>query len=236
MGYLDGDTVTVDAVLTKKGREILGKGGSLNITSFTLSDTGVDYTLWNTAHPSGSANYGEAIENLPMLEAGVHAQDHHRNRLITLNQDTIAIPAIEVSAPGLATSTNTLTFDDTHINGITVSITPKGFASNQMGEIYLVLADPIFSVDAQFRKDLSGTTHTFYRELGYPTDKEYVIKNRDKNGTYHAHFTPNIQKKIGLQTSVLFVMPSIGAYNFITLKNNVEDKKRRTLPGSITKG
>ena len=64
MGYLDNASITVDAVLTKKGREILKDGGALNISSFTLSDVGVDYTLWNTSHPSGSAKYGEAIENL----------------------------------------------------------------------------------------------------------------------------------------------------------------------------
>ena len=82
MGYLDNSSITVDAVLTKKGREILKNGGDLNITSFTLSDTGVDYSLWNADHPSGSAFYGEAIENLPMLEANVHAEYNLRNRLI----------------------------------------------------------------------------------------------------------------------------------------------------------
>ena len=77
MGYLDNSSITVDAVLTKKGRELLKDsgavgadgvpvGGGLNITSFTLSDTGVDYSLFNTSHPSGSAFYGEAIENLPI--------------------------------------------------------------------------------------------------------------------------------------------------------------------------
>ena len=66
MGYLDNTSVTVDAVLTKKGREILSRGQQLNITSFTCSDEGVDYTLWNPDHPSGSAYYGEAIENLTM--------------------------------------------------------------------------------------------------------------------------------------------------------------------------
>ena len=81
MGYLDNASITVDAVLTKKGREILKNGGNLNITSFTMSDTGVDYTLWNPDHPSGSAFYGEAIEDLPMLEASVHAEYNLRNRL-----------------------------------------------------------------------------------------------------------------------------------------------------------
>ena len=94
MGYLDNSSITVDAVLTKKGREILKNGGSLNISSFTVSDNGVDYRLWNPDHASGSAFYGEAIENLPMLEASVHAEYNLRNRLISLNQNTIAIPAL----------------------------------------------------------------------------------------------------------------------------------------------
>ena len=95
MGYLDNTSITVDAVLTKKGREILSNpGGRLEINSFTLSDTGVDYTLWNPDHPSGSAFYGEAIENLPQLEASVHAEYNLRNRLISLNQNTVAVPAL----------------------------------------------------------------------------------------------------------------------------------------------
>ena len=55
MGYLSKDEITVDAVLTKKGRQMISLGNQLNITAFTLSDTGVDYTLWNPDHPSGSA-------------------------------------------------------------------------------------------------------------------------------------------------------------------------------------
>ena len=70
MGYLNNQVVTVDAILTKKGRELLAKGdGSFNITQFALSDDEVDYTLYNPNHPSGSAYYGEAIENMPLLEA-----------------------------------------------------------------------------------------------------------------------------------------------------------------------
>ena len=66
MGYLNNQIITVDAILTKKGRELLAKGdGSFNITQFALSDDEVDYTLYNPNHPSGSAFYGEAIENMP---------------------------------------------------------------------------------------------------------------------------------------------------------------------------
>ena len=62
MGYLNNQVITVDAILTNKGRELLAKGnGDFNITQFALSDDEIDYTLYNPTHPSGSAYYGEAI-------------------------------------------------------------------------------------------------------------------------------------------------------------------------------
>ena len=69
MGILDNDTVVVDAILTKIGRQKLANGQPLNITKFAFGDTGVDYTLYNPNHPSGSDSYGTAITSLPMLEA-----------------------------------------------------------------------------------------------------------------------------------------------------------------------
>ncbi len=69
MGILDNDTVIVDAILTKLGRQKLADGQPLNISQYAFGDTGVDYTLYNSGHPSGSDSYGSAITNLPMLEA-----------------------------------------------------------------------------------------------------------------------------------------------------------------------
>ena len=68
MGYLDNTSITVDAILTKRGRELLARGdGSFNITQFALADDEIDYTLFNENHPNGSQYYGEAIENMPLL-------------------------------------------------------------------------------------------------------------------------------------------------------------------------
>jgi len=97
MGYLDNSTITVDAVLTKQGRRLLAQGQPLGITSFALSDNGIDYNLWNTGHPSGSAYYGEAIENLPQPEALPQAEYFMRNKLVTLGRDTTALPIIDAS-------------------------------------------------------------------------------------------------------------------------------------------
>ena len=69
MGILDNDTVIVDAILTKAGRQKLAAGQNLGIRKFSFGDTGVDYTLYNPNHPSGSDSYGSAITSLPMLEA-----------------------------------------------------------------------------------------------------------------------------------------------------------------------
>ena len=69
MGILDNDTVIVDAILTKLGRQKLANGRPLGITRYAFGDTGVDYTLYNPNHPSGSDSYGKAITDLPMLEA-----------------------------------------------------------------------------------------------------------------------------------------------------------------------
>ena len=69
MGLLDNDTVIVDAILTKKGRQKLANWQPLGFTQYAFGDTGVDYTLYNSAHPSGSSAYGSAITSLPMLEA-----------------------------------------------------------------------------------------------------------------------------------------------------------------------
>jgi len=70
MSYLQNTSVIVDAILTKKGRELLARNdGSFRITQFSLADDEIDYTLYNPSHPSGSAFYGEAIEAMPILQA-----------------------------------------------------------------------------------------------------------------------------------------------------------------------
>jgi len=97
MGYLDNTSVVVDAILTKKGRELLSRNdGSFQITQFSLSDDEVDYTLYNPNHPSGSAYYGEAIEAMPVLEAFPDDNEIMKYKLITLPRGTAKIPVIDI--------------------------------------------------------------------------------------------------------------------------------------------
>ena len=96
MGYLNNSVVTVDAILTKKGRELLARGdGSFRITQFALADDEIDYTLYNTSHPSGSAYYGEAIENMPLLEAFPDETQVMKYKLTTLPRGTAKLPILE---------------------------------------------------------------------------------------------------------------------------------------------
>jgi len=97
MGYLNNVTVTVDTILTKKGRELLARGdGSFKITQFSLSDDEIDYTLYNPTHPSGSAFYGEAIENMPLLEAFPDETQIMKYKLITLPRGTSKLPVLNL--------------------------------------------------------------------------------------------------------------------------------------------
>jgi len=94
MGYLDNSSVTVEAILTKKGREILSKGGTLNVTKFALADDEVDYSLWQPDHPLGTNYYGALIENMPVLEAHPDETQIMRYKLVTLPKATTKMPIV----------------------------------------------------------------------------------------------------------------------------------------------
>jgi len=97
MGYLNNSVITVDAILTKKGRELLARGdGSFRITQFALADDEIDYTLYNPSHPSGSAFYGEAIENMPLLEAFPDETQIMKYKLSTLPRGTSKLPLLDI--------------------------------------------------------------------------------------------------------------------------------------------
>ena len=97
MGYLNNSVVTVDAILTKKGRELLARGdGSFKITQFALADDEIDYTLYNPSHPLGSAFYGEAIESLPLLEAFPDETQIMKYKLTTLPRGTAKLPILDL--------------------------------------------------------------------------------------------------------------------------------------------
>ena len=97
MAIINGDSsaVVVDAVLTKKGRELLSKGRDyFKISKYCFADDEVDYGLWDSDHPNGSNYYGIKIENLPLMEASTDGGKSMRNKLISLNKDQTRVSRI----------------------------------------------------------------------------------------------------------------------------------------------
>jgi hypothetical protein len=115
MGYLNNTVVTLDAILTTKGRELLARNdGSFRITQFALADDEIDYTLYNPDHPSGSAYYGQAIESLPLLEAFPEETQIMKYKLATLPRGTSKMPVLDIG-------TNVISLKQ----GASLAITPQ---------------------------------------------------------------------------------------------------------------
>ena len=101
MAYLDNSTITVDAILTKKGRERLSSGGKgqngFQITQFALGDDEIDYSLWDPTHADGTSAYGTVIENTPMFEAVSDETQIMRSKLLTLPKGTPKVPILDIA-------------------------------------------------------------------------------------------------------------------------------------------
>ena len=97
MGYLNNTIVTVDAILTDVGRQLLAQqNGQFQITQFALADDEIDYSLYNPTNPSGSAYYGQALENMPLLEAFPQATQTMKYKLVTLPRGTAKMPILDL--------------------------------------------------------------------------------------------------------------------------------------------
>lgn len=107
MSYLDDTTTQIDAILTKKGRQLLASGQGFNITQFAVSDDEVDYTLYTTSHPLGSAYYGSIIENMPIVEASPDETQSMRFKLVTLPKGTKNIPVISIGLTSIILTAGT---------------------------------------------------------------------------------------------------------------------------------
>lgn len=98
MAYLDGTSITIDAILTKKGRELLASGkNNFNVTSFALADDEIDYDLWNPNHTLGANYYGQAIEAMPILEANPDESIAMKYLLVSLDLNTVAVPYLSIA-------------------------------------------------------------------------------------------------------------------------------------------
>jgi len=129
MGYLDNSSITVDAILTKRGRELLSRNdGSFRITQFALGDDEVDYTLFNVNHPNGSQYSGEAIENMPLIEAIPDESNIMIHKLITLKRGTSKLPDVSKITLTIGATTNVLP-TTLNFEGVTNQAEPSGYTA-----------------------------------------------------------------------------------------------------------
>lgn len=218
MGYLNNASVTVDAILTTKGRQKLASGAAsgLGITYFALGDDEVDYDLWNPAHPLGSDYYGIVIENMPVLEASPIPDQNLKSKLITLPKGTTSLAYIQAAPPSVVSTqfkirigssqwvnTNSQTFKLSLGN-----IGASGANNNTLG--YTVYYDPryiaiqrltaptagvgAFNSMTSDKGDSSGTLE------GYPTGDEFSM---NLNGVaINRDFIPFLGKVITLSITI----------------------------------
>ena len=149
MGYLDNSSITVDAILTKRGRELLSKNdGSFKITQFALGDDEIDYSLFNENHPNGTQFSSEAIENMPLIEAIPNGANMMNSKLITLTRGANAIPYIQVTSDTISVN-----------QGQTFQVTPTTF--NLSGTNVAASEEYIFTIlDSRLQDDFVGTGGT----------------------------------------------------------------------------
>ena len=175
MGYLNNNSITTDAILTKKGRELLARNdGSFNITQFALADDEIDYGLWNPAHPLGSDYYGIIIENMPLVEAFADESNIMRYKLLSLPSKTARIPIISVgqssftlTAPGqvFTITPSTINYDAGNSTlGYTAILSNSNVATLQVAQPVANSVSPTlprFIGDAEAAQTVSATGFSF---------------------------------------------------------------------------
>ena len=170
MGFLDNTTITVDAILTKKGRELLARGqNEFRITKFALADDEIDYNLYDTSHPNGSNFYGAVIENMPLLEAFVDENQLMRYKLTTLPKETAKLPILELP-------NESLTFNGP---GITQTITPN--TRNGVDQSYIfILQDASIANITQLTSAGGGNVNAAVPPKRLPTgeiEDDFLVKS-----------------------------------------------------------
>jgi len=216
MGYLNNTTVTVDAILIKKGRELLARNdGSFRITQFSLADDEIDYTLYNPFHPSGSAFYGEAIENMPILEAFPDETQVMKYKLLTLPRGTAKLPVLEVGY-------TTITLKQ----GAALSITPQTL--NYLG------ADTTFEASGYTATIGDSRVLSVFQGTGVNTTDAATLNSTSTIGTNVSRTV--IGTTINLTaTTVNTLFGTANTLNTILTITGRDSGARLTIPLNITK-
>tara|TARA_R110000868_G_scaffold304305_3_gene564816 strand:- start:664 stop:1323 length:660 start_codon:yes stop_codon:yes gene_type:complete len=195
MGYLDKSTITVDAILTNRGRELLSQGSGANtfqITKFAVADDEVDYGLYRVDHPLGSNYYGAVIENMPVLEATPDETQTMRYKLVTITGNdltrfgNVVIPQIRAGNAGVTLGgTVTLYYNSTVGEGsipLKPTTTYTSTEEETENSYTLLLADSSLA-SIEITNPALGVVTANERGSIVANGKEFVIKAKNKTGS-----------------------------------------------------
>jgi len=220
MGYLDNSSITVDAILTKKGRELLAKGRDFFVISqFALADDEVDYELWNAAHPLGSDYYGIIIENMPIVEAVTDESYSLKYKLLTLPKNTIRIPQI-------LPNPTAITLEEGGNNQV-VTITTKNGGNETLGYTVTLINSDAASIIG----DGNGIANNA-DPVGPNEDKRSVTISTNQTFTITSKV---LADNIDISTRVIVVGNETGGREEITLSvtNNPDITVGNTIGGTL---
>ena len=204
MAYLDNNTITINAVLTKKGREVLAKTGGLNITAFALADDEIDYSQYNPTHPKGSSYYDVAIRNTPVMEPITDESQIMKYKLVTLNEGVSSVPTISVAQ-------STISVDRDYSGEILIAPSTNPTYNVTLGYTAILSNKSVGTLVVTETNSLdstSATIPTFAGDLGTQTSQA-VVGNKFRfipNATLNKTTTTNITivgNESGGNTSIL---------------------------------
>jgi hypothetical protein len=205
MAYLNNNILTVNAVLTKKGREILAKTGGLNITAFALADDEIDYTQFNPNHPLGSAYYDIAIRNTPIMEPITDESQSMKYKLVTLNDGITSVPTISVAQ-------SVITVDRDYTGEILISPSTNPTYNVTLGYTSILAnknVGTLIVTETNSLNSTSATVPTFSGDLTSQTS-QVVIGNKFR-------FVPNAGLSKTTTTNITIIGNESGGNTSITV-------------------
>jgi hypothetical protein len=128
-----------------------------------VADDEVDYTLYTTSHPLGSAYYGSIIESMPVLEASSDETQAMRYKLVSLDRGTKEIPVIS-----LGVSSYSLNYNDS------VVVSPTTTAELATAGYTAILYDGNVATLTTTQPLAAGTTVPFFN-VNQPTSANAVV-------------------------------------------------------------
>lgn len=205
MAYLNNNILTVNAVLTKKGREILAKTGGLNITAFALADDEIDYTQFNPNHPLGSAYYDIAIRNTPIMEPITDESQLMKYKLVTLNDGVTSVPTISVAQ-------TVITVDRDYTGEILISPSTNPTYNVTLGYTAILANKNVGTLVVTETNSINSTTATIPTFSGDLTSQtsQVVVGNKFR-------FVPNAGLSKTITTNITIIGNESGGNTSITV-------------------